>query len=127
MKMNKGPISIDVVNEDGVSFYRFFYRRNHDNNDVYSILLDNINMKKLNLQDHVFDRSKGLENYLANIADDKVNVSSTDIAHVNNEIEEFFNTDNSAVEIILPIKDNNVYSQDDIDKIYNAAAQALGI
>jgi hypothetical protein len=39
----------------------------------------------------------------------------------------FLETTNSCVEIILPLKEDNTYSENDIENIYNAAVETLGI
>lgn len=123
-----GPIQLELVNDDIASFYRFFYRKNYNNNETYTIRLDNIEMNLLNLHTKTFSTINGLTNYLSTITNNTTNVSQSNITYVCNEIDKFKNDDNfSCVEIILPMKDGNDYTQNDIDEIYNAAVKTLGL
>lgn len=127
MKRDLGPIKLELIHDTKTSFYRFFYRRNRLNDDVYEIVVGGVVMNKLNLQDKIFNTENEFVNYLDNITDNTTNVSVTDIATIKNELINFLETTNSCVEIILPLKEDNTYSENDIENIYNAAVETLGI
>lgn len=127
MKRDLGPIKLELIHDTKTSFYRFFYRRNRLNDDVYEIVIGNVVMNKLNLQDKIFNTENELPNYLDNIINSTANVSFTDVNAVIEGIQNFLQTTDSCVEIILPVKEGKSYSQDDINKIYNTAVSALGI
>lgn len=127
MKRDLGPIKLELIHDTKTSFYRFFYRRNRLNDDVYEIVVGGVVMNKLNLQDKIFNTENEFVNYLDNITDNTTNVSVTDIATIKNELINFLETTNSCVEIILPLKEDNTYSENDIENIYNVAVETLGI
>jgi len=121
-----GPLSVSLVKDTSFDFYRFFYRRN--NNDVvYSITLDNIVMRRLDLDKMIFRNYETLSNYLNNISDNVSNISNANIAELKTNIITNFlrNAEYGALEVILPVKDENKYSQMDVDNIYNAIFNAL--
>ena len=130
MENKSGPFKLEFIHDEIASFYRFFYRLNSDNNDVFSIRLDNIEMKRLNLHTKTFTTVDGLEGYLNNISNNTTNVSPSNISFVRNKIHSFLNDENntqSCIEIILPVKEGNDYTQNDINEIYNVAVRALGL
>ena len=130
MENKSGPFKLEFINDEIASFYRFFYRLNSDNNDVFSIRLDNVEMKRLNLHTKTFTTKEGLKDYLGNISNNTTNVLPSNISFVRNKIHSFLNDKNntqSCIEIILPVKEGNDYTQNDINEIYNVAVRALGL
>lgn len=127
MKRDLGPLKLELINNDVASFYRFFYRKNSDNNDIYSIRLENIVMKTVDLHTRIFTATDGLQNYLDTITNSTTNVSASDISFVKNNIRKFNASEKSCLEIIMPIMDGKNYSQNDINEIYNIATLTLGI
>ena len=130
MENKSGPLKLELVNDEIASFYRFFYRRNSNNNDIFSIKLDNVEVKRLNLHTKTFTTKEGLKDYLGNISNNTTNVSLSNISFVRNKIHSFLNDENntqSCLEIILPVKEGNDYTQNDINEIYNVAVRALGL
>ena len=130
MKKKLGPLQLELVKDEVASFYRFFYRRNNNNNDVFSIRVDDVKMNRLNLHTKTFTTTKDIFEYLDKISNDTTNISSSNVKFVQNKIHTFLEDENitqSCFEIILPIKEGNDYTQNDINKIYNVAVQALGI
>ena len=130
MENKLGPLKLELVHDEMASFYRFFYRRNSDNNDIFSIRLDSVEMNRLNLHTKTFTTVNGLSDYLGNISNNTTNVSPSNIAFVRSKIHSFLNDVNnekSCLEIILPVKEGNDYTQNDINEIYNVAIRALGL
>ena len=130
MENKSGPLKLELVHDEIASFYRFFYRRNSNNNDIFSIKLDSVEMNRLNLHTKVFTTVNGLTGYLSNISNNTTNVSPSNISFVRNKIHSFLNDENntqSCLEIILPVKEGNDYTQNDINEIYNVAVRALGL
>ena len=85
-------------------------------------------MRRLNLHTKTFTTKDGLEDYLDNISNNTTNVSLSNISFVRNKIHSFLNDKNntqSCIEIILPVKEGNDYTQNDINEIYNVAVRAL--
>lgn len=120
-----GPLKVELVNDDAFDFYRFFYRRNNNNDNVYSLSTDFIVMKHLDINEKRFRNYSSLYNCLENVISNNVNVTNDDILLIKNSIIENFTDDYSCLEIILPIKNNNRYSQEDIDNIYNTILNTL--
>ena len=127
MKKELGILNLELIHNTETSCYRFFYRRNSANDNLFSIVLDNVSMNRLNLNDKIFNTENELPNFLDNIINSTANVSFTDVNAVIEGIQNFLQTTDSCVEIILPVKEGKSYSQDDINKIYNTAVSALGI
>ena len=122
-----GPLDVSLANGSTFDFYRFFYRRNNDNDNVYSITLDNVVMRRLDLDKMIFRNYETLSNYLNSITDNVSNLTEGDIASLKTNILTNFvrNNEYSALEVILPVKEDNNYSQIDIDNIYNAIFNVL--
>lgn len=120
-----GPLKVELVNDDAFDFYRFFHRRNNNNDNVYSLSTDFIVMKHLDINEKRFRNYSSLYNCLENVISNNVNVTNDDILLIKNSIIENFTDDYSCLEIILPIKNNNRYSQEDIDNVYNTILDTL--
>ncbi len=129
MERQLGPLKLDLlVNSDTSSYYRFFYRRNDNGDNIYTIRLDDVIMNRVNLHERVFNELYSVKNYLNTIAANTQNVSESNLNTMRSQLNIFLSSpDYSCVEIILPVIEGNDYSQEDINQIYKTATQALGI
>lgn len=124
-----GPLSVSLINSDSFNFYRFFYKRNNDNDlysDTYTITLSNIVMKRLNLNDKQFRNYNSIVNFLSNISLSNSSVTDSDVSSLRNNIRDnFTNSNYLCLEVILPVIENNKYVQTDIDTIYNTIMESI--
>lgn len=127
-----GPLSAKLINSDTFNFYRFFYRRGNTdtvtyNGETYSINMDNIVMKQINLHDNDFYSYHQLHDYLISIDTNvDTNITQENISNLSFDItNNFVNGQYSCLEVILPIKENNQYSDNDIERIYNTILDAI--
>ena len=124
-----GPLSVSLINSDSFNFYRFFYKRNNNNDlysDTYTITLSNIVMKRLNLNDKQFRNYNSIVNFLSNISLSNSSVTDSDVSSLRNNIRDnFTNSNYLCLEVILPVIENNKYVQTDIDTIYNTIMESI--
>lgn len=132
-----GPLKTELVNSESFNFYRFLYRKDRKENDdnielgdeTYTITVDNVVMKHVDLDGKIFNNYAALHDYLSNITSVETNVTPLIIANLYNNIKNNFVNNNkySKLEVILPVIDNNEYNQNDINEIYNVIIKAIKI
>lgn len=127
-----GPLKTELVNSESFNFYRFLYRKENDDNielgdETYTITVDNVVMKHVDLDGKIFNNYVTLHDYLSNITTVETNVTPLIMTNLYNNIKNNFvnNNDYSKLEVILPVIDNNEYNQNDINEIYNVIIKAI--
>lgn len=127
-----GPLKTELVNSESFNFYRFLYRKENDDNttlgdETYTITVDNVVMKHVDLDGKIFNNYATLHDYLSNITTIETNVTPLIMANLYNSIKNNFviNDNYSKLEVILPVIDNNEYNQNDINEIYNVIIKAI--
>lgn len=127
-----GSLKTELVNSESFNFYRFLYRKENDDNiklgdETYTITVDNVVMKHVDLDGKIFNNYVTLHDYLSNITTVETNVTPLIMTNLYNNIINNFvnNNDYSKLEVILPVIDNNEYNQNDINEIYNVIIKAI--
>lgn len=127
-----GPLKTELVNSESFNFYRFLYRKENGDNitlgdETYTITVDNVVMKHVDLDGKIFNNYVTLHDYLSNITTIETNVTPLIMTNLYNSIKNNFvyNNKYSKLEVILPVIDNNEYNQNDINEIYNVIIKAI--